>query len=84
MVPSQPVPNATPVNFKVYLALKHATIAPSVIPKMKLGYRIVLDAFLDNSKTRKAKNNAKNAPLAKNVQGPTQIQPNVWIVQRAR
>ena len=77
MVPSQPVPNATPVNFKVYLALKHATIAPSVIPKMKLGYRIVLDAFLDNSKTKQANDNAKTASLAKNVQGPTQIQPHV-------
>jgi hypothetical protein len=50
-----------PGNFKMNPVLKRAKSAQLGITKTKLGYRTVLGAFLDNSKTKQANNNAKNA-----------------------
>jgi hypothetical protein len=50
----QPVPNATSVNFKTSPATRRAKIAPPVITKIKLEYRIALGAFLANFKIKKA------------------------------
>ena len=49
------MPNVASANFKIFLALKRAKIAPLVITKLQLGQRrIALDAFLDNFKIKKA------------------------------
>ena len=52
------------VNFKMYPAKKRVKIAPPVITKMKLEWRIALAAFLGSTKTKKANKNAKNASPA--------------------
>jgi hypothetical protein len=49
-----------PVNFKIYLVLKHATIARKVFIKVPKVFRIALAVVLDNTKTKKVKTHAKN------------------------
>ena len=50
-----------PVNFKMNRALGHARIAPPGITKIKLEYRIALDAFLGNFKIKQAVKVVSNA-----------------------
>ena len=48
----QPVKNATLGDFKVYPALKRATIAQLVITKARMAYRIALGVFPGSTKTK--------------------------------
>jgi uncharacterized membrane protein len=55
------VPNATPVNFKIFPATQLAKIVRKVIIKMSKVFRIALAAAQVNTKTKKGKTHAKNA-----------------------
>ena len=60
-VPSQPAPNVTPVNFKIFPAMQCAKIARKVFIKMTKVSRIALAAAQVSTKTKKGKTRAKNA-----------------------
>jgi len=55
------VPNATPVNFKIFPATQCAKIVRKVIIKMSKVSRIALVAVQVSTKTKKGKARAKNA-----------------------
>ena len=56
-----------PVNFKMNRALTDATIARLGITKIKLEYRIALDAFLGNFKIKKAVKDVSNVRVVVNL-----------------
>ena len=70
-----------PVNFKMNRALTDATIARLGITKIKLEYRIALDAFLGNFKIKTAKLLVKIA-LKTRHQSAANVTPHVTLALR--